>query len=63
LLDEVQASYESIWTGKHCGGCRLRSRCPQPLDTESATKATRTVVRRSNPSLTPMAFFLPQRSR
>jgi phosphatidylserine/phosphatidylglycerophosphate/cardiolipin synthase-like enzyme len=37
LLDEVQASYERIWSGGACKGCRLRSSCPRPLDTpESA---------------------------
>lgn len=32
LLDEMQALFDDIWTGKRCGGCRLRSHCPAPLD-------------------------------
>ena len=32
LLDEVQGRYESIWTGKACGDCRIRGMCPGPLD-------------------------------
>ncbi|HEY1546853.1 MAG TPA: phospholipase D-like domain-containing protein [Kofleriaceae bacterium] len=32
LLDQVQALYDRIWTGKECGSCRLREECPSPLD-------------------------------
>jgi phosphatidylserine/phosphatidylglycerophosphate/cardiolipin synthase-like enzyme len=32
LLDQIQALYDRIWTGKECGSCRLREECPQPLD-------------------------------
>jgi phosphatidylserine/phosphatidylglycerophosphate/cardiolipin synthase-like enzyme len=32
LLDEVQALYDQIWAGVHCGACRLREVCPGPLD-------------------------------
>jgi phosphatidylserine/phosphatidylglycerophosphate/cardiolipin synthase-like enzyme len=32
LLDEMQASFDRIWQGGHCIGCRLRSACPEPLD-------------------------------
>jgi phosphatidylserine/phosphatidylglycerophosphate/cardiolipin synthase-like enzyme len=31
LLDHVQASYERIWSGGECEGCRLRDECPGPL--------------------------------
>ena len=31
LLDRVQASYERIWSGGECEGCRLRDECPGPL--------------------------------
>jgi phosphatidylserine/phosphatidylglycerophosphate/cardiolipin synthase-like enzyme len=32
LLDTAQARFDRIWSGKECGACRLRSRCPRPLD-------------------------------
>jgi phosphatidylserine/phosphatidylglycerophosphate/cardiolipin synthase-like enzyme len=32
LLDEVQAYYDRIWTGRPCGACKLREVCPSPLD-------------------------------
>jgi phosphatidylserine/phosphatidylglycerophosphate/cardiolipin synthase-like enzyme len=32
LLDQAQARFQRIWTGKECGACRLRSECPAPLD-------------------------------
>jgi phosphatidylserine/phosphatidylglycerophosphate/cardiolipin synthase-like enzyme len=32
LLDQIQALYDRIWTGKECGSCRLREECPAPLD-------------------------------
>lgn len=37
LLDAAQAKYERIWSGAECAGCRLRSRCPAPLDQISGT--------------------------
>lgn len=32
LLDAAQLRFDRIWTGRECGACRLRSRCPKPLD-------------------------------
>jgi len=33
LLDELQATFDAIWSGRHCGGCAMRLRyCPAPLD-------------------------------
>jgi phosphatidylserine/phosphatidylglycerophosphate/cardiolipin synthase-like enzyme len=32
LLDEVQAYFDRIWRGAECGACKLRDRCPRPLD-------------------------------
>ena len=32
LLDEMQATFERIWTGAECGACKLRALCPSPLD-------------------------------
>jgi phosphatidylserine/phosphatidylglycerophosphate/cardiolipin synthase-like enzyme len=32
LLDEMQAAFEAIWTGRECAGCVLRPECPAPLD-------------------------------
>ncbi len=32
LLDEMQATFDAIWIGRHCKECRLRPECPKPLD-------------------------------
>lgn len=32
LLDEMQGYFDAIWSGRHCGACRLRAECPKPLD-------------------------------
>lgn len=32
LLDSAQQRFDRIWTGRECGGCRLRAECPAPLD-------------------------------
>jgi phosphatidylserine/phosphatidylglycerophosphate/cardiolipin synthase-like enzyme len=32
LLDEVQGYFDRIWRGGECGECKLRDRCPKPLD-------------------------------
>lgn len=32
LLDEMQETFDRIWSGKECKGCRLRDQCPAPLD-------------------------------
>jgi phosphatidylserine/phosphatidylglycerophosphate/cardiolipin synthase-like enzyme len=32
LLDQMQAAFDAIWTGRECAGCRLRPVCPGPLD-------------------------------
>ncbi|UQA55198.1 phospholipase D family protein [Polyangium aurulentum] len=32
LLDEMQETFDRIWSGKECRGCRLRAECPAPLD-------------------------------
>ncbi len=32
MLDEMQATFDAIWSGRRCGDCRLRSSCPKPLD-------------------------------
>lgn len=50
LLDEMQGSFDRIWSGKACSGCRLRAECPAPLD-GSGKKAT------------PAASRLPRASR
>jgi phosphatidylserine/phosphatidylglycerophosphate/cardiolipin synthase-like enzyme len=42
LLDEVQGYFDRIWQGAECGTCKLRDRCPRPLDSDgSAGRATR----------------------
>jgi phosphatidylserine/phosphatidylglycerophosphate/cardiolipin synthase-like enzyme len=32
MLDELQAYFDRIWSGDACKGCRLRDKCPKPLD-------------------------------
>jgi phosphatidylserine/phosphatidylglycerophosphate/cardiolipin synthase-like enzyme len=32
LLDVAQAHFDSIWSGRVCGSCKLRRECPKPLD-------------------------------
>ena len=32
-LDETQARFDRIWSGKECKGCKLRGECPKPIDT------------------------------
>ena len=32
LLDATQARFDSIWSGRECGSCKLRRECPKPLD-------------------------------
>lgn len=32
LLDDVQALYESVWSGAQCAACKLRDCCEAPLD-------------------------------
>jgi phosphatidylserine/phosphatidylglycerophosphate/cardiolipin synthase-like enzyme len=36
LLDAAQLLFERIWSGRECGGCRLRAHCPAPLDGPAA---------------------------
>ena len=36
LLDDMQARFDRIWSGRACAGCRLRAQCPAPLDGEAA---------------------------
>lgn len=31
LLDAAQETYERIWRGSECDGCKLRDECPMPL--------------------------------
>jgi len=39
LLDEMQATFDAIWSGRECKGCALRSVCPAPIDTLVAGQA------------------------
>lgn len=32
LLDRVQGQFDAIWSGRECKSCKLRSKCPAPLD-------------------------------
>jgi phosphatidylserine/phosphatidylglycerophosphate/cardiolipin synthase-like enzyme len=33
LLDRVQQIYDRVWSGAECKGCKLREKCPAPIDT------------------------------
>ncbi len=33
LLDRVQEIYDQIWRGGECKACKLRDKCPRPIDT------------------------------
>ncbi len=50
MLDQMQGTFDSIWSGRECKGCRLRSLCPAPLDVIVAPPA-------------PSALPLPPRPR
>jgi phosphatidylserine/phosphatidylglycerophosphate/cardiolipin synthase-like enzyme len=32
LLDEMRATFDGIWSGRECGGCKVRALCPAPID-------------------------------
>jgi phosphatidylserine/phosphatidylglycerophosphate/cardiolipin synthase-like enzyme len=32
LLDQAQARFDRVWSGKECAGCKLRRECPMPID-------------------------------
>ena len=40
LLDVAQAHFDSIWSGRECGSCKLRRECPKPLDMEQSPSPT-----------------------
>lgn len=39
MLDEMQGTFDGIWSGRECKGCALRALCPAPIDTLLATPA------------------------
>lgn len=41
LLDASQATFERIWSGAECGSCRLRAKCPNPLDAKPSRRPGR----------------------
>ena len=40
-LDQMQAAFDEVWSGRQCGGCRMRQLCPAPLDRNPAKKKGR----------------------
>ena len=32
LLDQLQGTFDSIWSGRACKGCKVRPLCPAPID-------------------------------
>lgn len=47
LLDEMQGTFEAIWSGRECGGCGLRSLCPAPIDTLLASRSAGAPLKKS----------------
>jgi phosphatidylserine/phosphatidylglycerophosphate/cardiolipin synthase-like enzyme len=41
LLDEMQATFDAIWTGAECAGCKVRGECPRPIDTLARARQRR----------------------
>lgn len=39
LLDEMQGTFDRIWSGRECAGCSVRRLCPGPLDQGVAPRA------------------------
>ncbi len=39
LLDQMQATFDAIWSGAECKGCALRGVCPAPIDTLTAPRS------------------------
>jgi phosphatidylserine/phosphatidylglycerophosphate/cardiolipin synthase-like enzyme len=37
LLDRVQEIFDRVWRGAECKGCKLREKCPAPIDTLNET--------------------------
>lgn len=53
LLDEMQETFDRIWSGKECKSCRLRASCPRPLDGPIATGApAKPIMLKPKPSRT-----------
>ncbi|MDP8998992.1 MAG: phospholipase D family protein [Myxococcota bacterium] len=63
MLDAAQARFEAIWRGAECGSCRLRGKCPSPLDAlrQSALQAPR--GRRRLPAWTSVTLPEPRARR
>jgi phosphatidylserine/phosphatidylglycerophosphate/cardiolipin synthase-like enzyme len=40
MLDQAQARFDRIWRGAECASCRLRSKCPAPLDGAPPARGT-----------------------
>jgi phosphatidylserine/phosphatidylglycerophosphate/cardiolipin synthase-like enzyme len=40
LLDAAQDTFQRIWSGQECEGCRLRDECPMPLSEMERLQAT-----------------------
>ena len=38
MLDAAQARFDEIWRGGECASCRLRTKCPAPLDRPAPPK-------------------------
>lgn len=39
LVDAAQRRFDRIWSGRECKGCRVRDKCPAPLDQARPTRA------------------------
>ena len=50
LLDVAQARFDSIWSGRECGSCKMRRDCPKPLDLAAGKLRTARAARLRRPS-------------
>ena len=50
LLDQLQAMYDRVWSGRECGACKLRDVCPGPLDGDGVHSVNRTTKPRPKKS-------------
>ena len=45
MLDEMQGTFDAIWSGRECKGCALRALCPAPIDALLAAPKTTAPLR------------------
>ena len=63
MLDEMQGTFEAIWSGRMCKGCKLRSVCPQPLDELDAAPSEEGTKKSVSPKANRSVSGRPARAR